>query len=738
MCQDAPTHRLSFLHINSTICKIIFRHPIKPWYNEEKDRANKGDIMDHDVNNESRDTNSALPNLVWNQGLQELEKRQRKQIISRVAARKHMERIAQISIISILLLIASILWWTHQHKTFWVPPEPFIVHSIQTTSAQVGNEADTTSFHSHQKPTQRSLASLLPMPQSSDRRNKYRSPLGAYPLNSTIAQPGNEHVYDGSAMHAISCPTQETCFAAGEQGNILKTTDGGETWLALNSEQSLQFHAISCPTSNTCTIVGNEGIILTTHNGGTRWTPQESGTTKALFGISCPTESACVAVGDANLTATGSEKNGIILATRDGGKTWQPQKSGISDALFSVDCPLPEVCFAVGFHGIIVRTNDNGVTWESWRSDLQHSHRGITCLDSATCFATGYPGSILHTQNEGHTWNVQQNEAVKYLNAVSCPNKHTCIIAGESGMVLITDTSGKSWQPYSLQVSSAFNDIACPSTTGCLLASTTGIRRFNPSALKPLITPTPTATAPTATPTPIFHPITPAPYITTTPRLTSTPTPSAPTPTAHPANERCFAETDHCISGRIAEYWEQHGGVAVFGYPITPLQIERVEGEERLVQWFERTRLELHPENEQPYDVLVGRLSEQHPAYQPRSRATPQPGCLWFEETGHNVCNQDTDNGFKTYWQTHGLQDPTLTPDQRSLALYGLPLTEATEMVNPTNGETYLTQWFERTRLEWHPDNAQDYRVLPGLLGKELYEIWYYSNDHETESHATP
>ena len=69
--------------------------------------------------------------------------------------------------------------------------------------------------------------------------------------------------------------------------------------------------------------------------------------------------------------------------------------------------------------------------------------------------------------------------------------------------------------------------------------------------------------------------------------------------------ERCFAETGYCISGRIREFWEQNGGLRVFGYPITPLQTETIEGRSLQVQWFERARLELHPTNRRPYDVQL-------------------------------------------------------------------------------------------------------------------------------------
>lgn len=31
--------------------------------------------------------------------------------------------------------------------------------------------------------------------------------------------------------------------------------------------------------------------------------------------------------------------------------------------------------------------------------------------------------------------------------------------------------------------------------------------------------------------------------------------------------ERCFGETGFCISGRIRQYWENNGGLPVFGFP---------------------------------------------------------------------------------------------------------------------------------------------------------------------------
>lgn len=198
------------------------------------------------------------------------------------------------------------------------------------------------------------------------------------------------------------------------------------------------------------------------------------------------------------------------------------------------------------------------------------------------------------------------------------------------------------------------------------------------------------------------------------------------TPWAQPGvraqtDERCFPETGYCISGRIRQFWEEHGGLPVFGFPITPQQEEMVEGQPRQVQWFERNRLELHPENEPPYDVLLGRLGVDRLEQQGRNwfafpQGQEQAGCLYFEQSRHSLCEP-----FLSYWQRNGLEfdgQPGTSYDE-SLALFGLPLSEPAEETN-ASGFTVLTQWFERARFEYYPENTPEFQVQLGLLGNEI------------------
>jgi len=88
---------------------------------------------------------------------------------------------------------------------------------------------------------------------------------------------------------------------------------------------------------------------------------------------------------------------------------------------------------------------------------------------------------------------------------------------------------------------------------------------------------------------------------------------------ADPQAPRFFPETGHNISGQFIGYWENYGGVAQFGLPITEEITERLEdGKEYRVQYFERARFELHPENRYPYTVLLGQFGRQILASTPR------------------------------------------------------------------------------------------------------------------------
>ncbi|CAA9369097.1 MAG: probable penicillin-binding protein [uncultured Chloroflexia bacterium] len=182
----------------------------------------------------------------------------------------------------------------------------------------------------------------------------------------------------------------------------------------------------------------------------------------------------------------------------------------------------------------------------------------------------------------------------------------------------------------------------------------------------------------------------------------------------------CFMETGQCVGDPFGDFWQGNGGLPVFGFPIVAMIPEaNVDtGRTHVAQWLERERLELHPENRQPYAILLGRLGVERLGQLGRDWTTfPRANASaphYYAVTGHAIAPQ-----FWEYWRGHGLDlgDQGLS-ERESLALFGYPLSEPSMERNQA-GDTVLTQWFERARFEYHPDNPEPYKVLLGLLGRE-------------------
>jgi hypothetical protein len=185
-------------------------------------------------------------------------------------------------------------------------------------------------------------------------------------------------------------------------------------------------------------------------------------------------------------------------------------------------------------------------------------------------------------------------------------------------------------------------------------------------------------------------------------------------PPASAAGSQFFPQTGHAVSGPFMAYWQDHGGLPIFGYPISDAHndVDPSSGKTVLVQWFERARFELHPEFAgTPFEVALGLLGNQlaqgrqgQAPFEPVAPFTSTPDRVFFPKTSHALAGS-----FYAYWATNG-----------GLPIFGYPVSEAFPEANPADGQVYTVQYFERARFEAHPANPPAYQVELGLLGTQL------------------
>lgn len=215
-----------------------------------------------------------------------------------------------------------------------------------------------------------------------------------------------------------------------------------------------------------------------------------------------------------------------------------------------------------------------------------------------------------------------------------------------------------------------------------------------------------------------------------------------------PAPVRYFPQTGFVVANGFLRYWQQFGGLATFGYPLTPEYHSCNYNTPPwcgTVQYFERARFEWHPGSDPArYDVELSSLGYELAALSvpelktgpftstyatdvtacgpggtsyPNDRTTGGqygllPGlssCLYFPATGHRVSN-----GFLAYWEKFG-----------GLVVFGYPISEEFHEKNLLDtGQVYTVQYFQRARFEWHPgSDPARYDVELGRLGARIQSI---------------
>lgn len=182
---------------------------------------------------------------------------------------------------------------------------------------------------------------------------------------------------------------------------------------------------------------------------------------------------------------------------------------------------------------------------------------------------------------------------------------------------------------------------------------------------------------------------------------------------------RYFDETGHYVCGAFREFFESRGGIEIFGNPLT-VEFEDPAHNGLTVQYFQRARMEWHPQNPQPYQVQLGLLVDElgyefPPAREEQIPASNSALHHYFPNTQHVVSY-----AFLDYFRKNGGVD-----------IFGYPRSEF------MYESGHLVQYFQRARMEWHPENATGSQMYLTNLG-EMYIERFGISDAYTDPQPPP
>lgn len=224
-------------------------------------------------------------------------------------------------------------------------------------------------------------------------------------------------------------------IVVGESGHVYRTTNGFAT---ITGAQNPTFGELSCVhfVNDTLGWAGSlTGKIFRSTNGGVSWMQMNSGQPASNF-------MTAIQFLDTQ-TGYASCSGGEMLKSTDGGLTWQgvgpfDQLVLPRDLHFFND----QVGVAVGSAGEVIRTIDGGATWDSIPSNTTYTMRDLDAVGD-TLVACGDFGRLIRSTDAGLTWAVIQVGTSDH-QSLSLTTGGTALL-GTDGRIQRSNDLGSNW-----------------------------------------------------------------------------------------------------------------------------------------------------------------------------------------------------------------------------------------------------------------------------------------------------
>jgi len=254
-----------------------------------------------------------------------------------------------------------------------------------------------------------------------------------------------------NTLKSVFFTDDQTGFITGDQGTILKTTDGGTHWMSLDAGTSSSLNSVFFINTDTGYIAGNNGVILMTSDGGTTWESQNSGTTSNLNSIRFAGASTGYIAG----------MGAIICKTTNNGENWTFSNAPATGRLWTTDT---NIVYLVGNNINIFRTNDGATSWDLLLGNSSYGILNDVCFSGQAngisvggSWAQGFSYSVIYyTQDSGANWGIWLQINSGWLNGACYADPSIAFAVGSDGIIFRSADAGAQW---SKQVSGTKNDL---------------------------------------------------------------------------------------------------------------------------------------------------------------------------------------------------------------------------------------------------------------------------------------
>jgi photosystem II stability/assembly factor-like uncharacterized protein len=261
------------------------------------------------------------------------------------------------------------------------------------------------------------------------------------PAGLTATQPFNRVAF------AANAPVG---YAVATSGTIIKSTDGGASWIKLtppaSTQSLLDIHIIDL-VGDQVAVVGNGGTFWRTGDGGATWSVESLGTADQLQSVHFV---------NPQLGFVGAA--GRVYRTADGGQSWLAVPTASHPWLFNPSAR--NIAFWDTARGVLVTggsepqfTADGGLTWTNAAAPDWRVMSNLFLLPGGLGYAVGNSGAVMKTNDYGASWTPASGSegqppflASWDFRAISTVGASTAFFFGTSGIAARTNDGGQTFQ----------------------------------------------------------------------------------------------------------------------------------------------------------------------------------------------------------------------------------------------------------------------------------------------------
>ncbi|MCX8105765.1 MAG: YCF48-related protein [Ignavibacterium album] len=260
--------------------------------------------------------------------------------------------------------------------------------------------------------------------------------------NITYVDTGFRDIYSATFVN------ENIGYICGTGGLLMKTTNGGQSWFAQNSNTSVTLWDVDFINADTGFVVGASGTILYTTNGGNTWTLSNYGIT-TLYKVHFVNDTV-------GYIGTASATTGRLLKTTDGGASWQnitANITGLDGTVRGIHFVDLNTGWISNSTGKIYKTTDGGATGNIVYNigSTTTTIYEVKFVDANNGFAITTNGRVLTTTDGGNNWNLIQTAASRNLYGLgilgvqSYYSTTPVLVGGDAGTILISQDNGITW-----------------------------------------------------------------------------------------------------------------------------------------------------------------------------------------------------------------------------------------------------------------------------------------------------